>query len=494
MELGSHTATTVATALQKEEMEVIIDQHRAWLNARGITDETIARFDLHTHNDERGSWLRVPFLEAGKVVNHKWRKTMAKDHRMDKDAPLLLFNQAALVDAANTGATLVITEGEWDALALIQSGYEHTTSVPNGAPKEQTEDLFDAKRYEWFHRHRPLLDQIDKFVLATDGDEAGRVLAADLARLLGPERCMFVEYPAGAKDLNDVLLASGDKAVMDIIAAAKPYPVAGLYLIDDFPEPPHLKHVPIGIEGLEDLWPLVPGTFTVVTGWPGHGKSTAVLSAIANLMLQGVPVCLGSFETMVKPVLQRRLRACLYKCDESDGKVKQRGPADVLMADKLRIISNLHVNDETELTVETILEAATVAVLRDGIRLLVLDPWNEIEHKRGRDESETEYVGRAIRMLKRWARDYQCAVWVVAHPRKPSTDGAPRRPSLLDLAGSANFANKADYGVVFHRNDLTSFDTEATVVKKRMGLPGAMGRVGLVWRESFSGYERALMD
>lgn len=469
---------------------MLIEPHRAWLTARGLTDETIGRFGLHTQSDGRGQWLRVPYVEWGQTVNHKWRKTGAKHHMMDKDAPLLLFNHAALEHAAKVAGVLTITEGEWDALSAIQCGQEDTVSVPNGAPQTATDDVFDATRYEWYTRHAKELDAVKRFILATDSDEAGRILAADLARLLGPERCMFVEYPEDCKDLNEVLLKHGAETVVEVLAKAKPYPVAGLYTLDEFPEPPPFRAVGNGIVGLEDLWPVVPGTFSVVTGWPGHGKSTAVLVAIANLIAQGLPVALGSFETMIKPVLQRRMRACYYRCDEDmDPRVRQRGPADDAFAEKLRIISNLHVTDETELDIVTIIENAIVAVVRDGVRLLVLDPWNEIEHKRGKDENETEYVGRAIRLLKRFARDYQCAVWVIAHPRKPSSDGAPKRPSLLDLAGSANFANKADYGVIFHRPFPDQPLVEAVVTKKRMGLPGAMGRVNLLWNVNTSGYE-----
>lgn len=488
--LTGATASYAITA-EYEEETVLIEQHTDWLIKRGLSRETASKFNLHTHNDGRAQWLRVPFMEAGKPVNHKWRKTMAKDHRMDKDAPLLLWNHDALVEAAKTKGRLAITEGEWDGLAVAQSGWPLVVSVPNGAPDRATEDVFDATRYQWFNRHKALLDKVDRFILATDNDEAGLVLAADLARLLGPERCMFVEYPDGCKDLNDVMQSHGEAAVLDILAKAKAYPVSGLYTIDDFPEPPPFTATAIGIEGLEDMWPVVAGTLSVVTGYPGHGKSTVVLAAAASLMAQGMPIAIGSFETMVKPVLQRRLRACYYRCDERDPRCSKRGQADDVLTEKLRIISNLHVTDETELTVETIIDAAIVAVLRDGVRLLILDPWNEIEHKRGRDESETEYVGRAIRLLKRFARDYQCAVWVVAHPRKPmGSDGQPKRPSLLDLAGSANFANKADYGVIFHRPDLATFDVEATVTKKRMGLPGAMGRVTLQWNDDTSGYKR----
>jgi twinkle protein len=103
-----------------------------------------------------------------------------------------------------------------------------------------------------------------------------------------------------------------------------------------------------------------------------------------------------------------------------------------------------------------LLELAKVAVMRDGIRLLVIDPWNEIEHKRRPDESETDYIGRAIRALKRFARLYECAVWLIAHPRTPRMDGKLKIPTLYDISGSANFANKADYGIVVHREDVRS--------------------------------------
>lgn len=466
----------------------MIEQHRAWLHARGITDDSIAKFSIHTHTEGGSSWLRVPFMEGGQVINHKWRKTSAKMHRMDGNgAPLLLFNADAIKAAA--GGRLIITEGEWDAIIADQCGWPQVTSVPNGADKEMSEDPWEAKRYEWVLRHKADLDKVKEFVLATDGDQPGRMLAADLARLLGPERCWFVSYFDGTKDLNDVYLDSGESGVCAVLERAKPYPVAGLYSMSDFPDPPEFKPVGHGIPRLDEMWPLVPGTFSVITGWPGHGKSSVTLSAIAYLMQQGVPVTLGSFETMIKPVLERRLRACMLRVHEDDPRCKMKGPADPIIEAKLSIISNLHVDDDTELDIETILENAKVAVLRHGTRLLVLDPWNEIEHKRKRDESETEYVGRAIRLIKRFARDYGCAVWVVAHPRKPSSDGAPRRPSLLDLAGSANFANKADYGIIFHREDLSTPLMEATVTKKRMGLPGAMGRVILAWNELNSGYD-----
>ena len=185
----------------------IIEPHREWLVARGITDETIEKFGLHTHSDGQRQWLRVPFMENGKAINHKWRKTGAKNHRMDKDAapPAVEPSSAwskrrgpkqaagdnrggvgrpdrrpirvATGHVASRTAHLRIYRGRvrGQALRLVSSS-------PESARQDRQVYLGHGRR-----RCRPLL-------------------AADLARLLGPERCWFIEYPDNCKDLNEVAL------------------------------------------------------------------------------------------------------------------------------------------------------------------------------------------------------------------------------------------------------------------------------------------------
>lgn len=461
-------------------------KHEEWLESRGI-DPTLARaLGINTKNEGGANWIALPYVERGRVVNHKYRMASEKRHRMDDGAPLTLWNHDVLLE--DTTKPLVITEGEWDALAAIQSGFSRCVSVPNGAPQQRTDNPLEAKRYEFLWRSRELLERVQQVIIATDGDAPGRILAADLARWLGPERCKFIEYPEGAKDLNDVLQLYGSTTVTELLSDAKPYPVKGLYRLSDFPEPPPTTSIPVGIPGLDDHFQLSLGTFSVITGWAGHGKTSLLMRMLANLMERGVNVALGSFETMPRPILERRLRACLYRCGELGPKANTPGTADDLIARRLHVISHTARDDETELDLDYILELAKIAVLRDGMRLLVLDPWNEIEHKRRSDETETEYAGRAIRALKRFALNYECAVWLVAHPRKPHSDGNPKPPSLYDLAGSAHFANKADYGLVVHRENLANTEVEARVVKVRMGLPGKVGRTTLNWDQSLSTY------
>jgi twinkle protein len=479
MASGSGSATTAGG-------KILHPKHGEWFQLRGLDPELAQRFGIHTKRDGSANWIAVPYAERGLTINHKYRTASDKRHRMDEGAPLTLWNHDALL--SDPDKPLIVTEGEWDALAVIQSGFSRCVSVPNGAPQQATESVAESKRYEFLWRSKDLLDKVDRIIIATDNDGPGRILAADLARWFGPERCKFIEYPDGAKDLNDVLLSYGAAGVSAVIDNAKPYPVKGLYRLADFPDPPPTISIPVGIDWLDDYFALTLGTFSVISGWAGHGKTSLLMRMLANLMMGGVNIALGSFETLPRPILERRMRACLYRIEDGAPETLRHGEADKLMAKRLSVIAHSARDADTELDLDYVIELAKVAVLRDGIRLLVLDPWNEIEHKRGSDESETEYTGRAIRSLKRFALNYECAVWLVAHPRKPHSDGNPRPPSLYDLAGSAHFANKADYGLIIHRDDLAGTEIEARVVKVRMGLPGKPGKVSLNWDKATSDY------
>jgi len=471
---------------------MIHERHKGWLSDRGIDPILAEKFGLETTSDATGNWLSVPYIERGQVVNHKYRLTAEKRHRMDEGAPLILWNHDVLLTPeVQAGAPVIITEGEWDALAAIQAGFKHVLSVPNGAPRNESENPFEERRYECIQRSRDLIDRVKTFILATDNDEPGRVLAADLARLLGPERCKFVEYAADCKDLNDVLQIHDAATLVANINDARAYPVKGLYRLSDFPEPPAIVSLEVGIPGVDDMFRLVPGTFSVITGYAGRGKTSLILVMLAKLLKRGVPIALASFETLPKPILERRMRAAIYECAEYDRPALSPGPADDLFERLFGVIAQTPETEDTEMDLDYLLELAKVAVLRDGIRLLVIDPWNEIEHKRAANESETDYTGRAIRAIKRFARLYECAVWLVAHPRKPQLDGKLRIPTLYDLSGSANFANKADYGVVVHRERMDDTIVTMRVNKVRMGLPGKCGDVVLDYHERSSSYVMA---
>lgn len=472
--------------------------HVQWLEARGISASLAAKFGLFTAEvlfppTEEGSekWVKakavaVPYLRGSQEINHKYRRTTVKQHVMDKGAELALWNEDALDRAA--GGTWVVTEGEWDGLLAEDRGWA-ASSVPNGAPDKASDDPANAKRYEYLWKVKDKIAKVERIILAVDGDSAGVALRADLIALFGPVKTCFLEYPEGCKDLTDVYIREGSEALSALLNNAKPVPIGGLHVLSDFPTMPDLQLEPIlNVQSFDEMFGLVEGTWTPITGYPGHGKSSLTLKLIANLIASGKHVTVGSFETMPKPILERRILAAMCERNEHDPSIWANYQARHLMEERLAIIANTPDEDH-EMSLNELLDLCDAAHARFNTDLCVIDPWNEVEHKRNRDESETDYTGRGIRLMKRFCHRTRVPMWVVAHPKKPSTDGHPKHPpSLYDISGSANWYNKADYGLVVHRPDLTDNLIEVQNTKVRMGLPGKIGRVTMCWNFELSRY------
>lgn len=83
--------------------------------------------------------------------------------------------------------------------------------------------------------------------------------------------------------------------------------------------------------------------------------------------------------------------------------------------DRFQVIRS---DDDALPTIDWILEKARLAVYRNGVRGLVIDPYNELDHSRNRDLTETEYVSQLLSKLKRFAQHHDAHVWFVAHPRQ----------------------------------------------------------------------------
>lgn len=470
-------ATTAATEDLKEM--ALHQRHREWLEGRGISVDLAEKFGLSTVKRNGKAWLAVPYVERGRTVNHKYRLTSEKQHQMDSGARLCLWNHDCLLEESKK--PVVICEGEWDALVAISLGYR-AVSVPNGGSSSDGElsYLWDA---------RDLLLRVDNFILATDSDETGLKLRANLVAHLGADRCSFVEYGADAKDLSDALRIYGPDAAREVLENAKPFPVKGLYTIDDFPDESDLVSWPLGLEPLADnsdhtkpsLY-LVPGTLTVLTGYANAGKSTVVEGIIGSCLKRGLPVCLASFETRRKSILVNGLRASMLGIGPHQLNSADTSVCDSLIRSKLHIISQ-SVDEDEEMNLEYFLGLCRAAVLRHGVRVIVLDPWNELEHRMRPHESETFYIGRALRAVLRFATIHDVAFWIVAHPTKPF-EGKQKMPTLYDISGSANWANKPDFGLSYHRGPNNT--AELCVTKVRKGYPGRRGNVKVTfdWRTS----------
>jgi len=461
-----------------------------WLETRGLEGELISGMGVEEFEKSGNPWIKIPFIRSGEVVNHKYRNLAEKGFYQDSDGLKCFYNQDVIFDQTLENEPLIITEGECDTWAAIQSGFVRTVSVPDGAPNEKGGD---GAKYDYlWDVLQAIRAKCPYVILAVDGDKNGANLFHDLSVKIGKDFCKWVKYPKGCKDLNDALIKYGQSGVTQTINRAEWVQVDGVFTVDSLPPMPEAKVYETGMKGFEDNFKLRLGDFSVVTGIPSHGKSTFVNDLLARVVHKhGLKVCFASLEQHPTQDHLRNLRRW-YKGMYPETNQHQ---ADEWIN---KYFTFIYPTDEQRMSdsldIGWFMERAAASCVRHGSNIIVLDPWNELEHISGRDQSLTEYVGSSLRRLKGFAKTYNAHMMVVAHPAKmaKSNDGTYPRPGLYSISDSAHWANKADIGIIVHRPDSSSNITEIICAKSRYhDITGKPGKVDFRFNSHLNRYEWA---
>jgi len=381
-----------------------------------------------------------PYFFDGKLVNIKYRGPN-KSFRMVSGAELIFWN----LDCLNQNNEVVIVEGEIDALTLIQVGFEYTISVPNGA----------NKNLEYLDVCIDLFADIEKIYIATDQDTKGIELRGELIRRLGAERCWIVSFK-DCKDANEFLLKYGPE-IQDILSEAKPVPVKGIIevkslyaeirnLFENGIQPGKKINQPV----IDDKISWETGRLAIVTGIPASGKSEFVDYIVCKLnIIHGWKAAYFTPENYPLKFHYTKLFEKIIGKSFNKSKVSETewDNAYEYIADNFFYILN-----EEDFTVKSIFDSAKVLIKTRGIKIMVIDPYNKLEHKY--TDSETQYISRFLDELITFAKINDILIFLVAHPKKmnKTANGKIEVPSLYDISGSANFFNKTDYGITVHRN------------------------------------------
>ena len=232
--------------------------------------------------------------------------------------------------------------------------------------------------------------------------------------------------------------------------------------------------------GWKELFPLyrpAPGLLSIITGEPGSGKSNWVDCLCSKIALNHKwRITFASFETL--PLERHVLTLCQIHLGKPTLKWMQGSVSESELHDAMDALeSHFHfiMPDDNELNIESILEYVDDDIRDYGIEGFVLDPFTELEQSRFGGMSQSEMIEKILRRLQHFTRTRKIHTWLIAHPTKSGDTYKDGRPTMRSISGSANFYNKADFGLVMHRGD----DDNSTlfVDKVRFDSNGGRGQV-----------------
>ena len=422
----------------------------AWFASRGISEQTLRALNVTEglewmpQTGKPENTVQFNYYRGEDLVNVKYR-TGRKEFKLVSGAELLPYN----LNAIGGTPECVITEGEMDALSFVECGRPDVVSVPNGANANL--DYLDDYLEQYF-------DDKEVIYIAVDTDTKGVVLRDELMRRFGAERCRVVEYGEGCKDANEHLQKFGKESLLKCLADAPETKIDGVFTVQDFEgsldalfENGWQQGVTIGHPNFDRLCSFETKRLCIVTGIPGSGKSEFIDEIAERLNVrygwrfayfspENAPLAYHASKLIEKFTGKRFSKRDLPHLEYK--KVKEHLERNFFF-----------ISPPDSFKVDNILDKAKSLVRRKGIKALVIDPYNRLESEQG-TRSETQYISELLDKLTNFAQRNDLLIILMAHPTKQprNKDGIIEAPTLYDISGSANFFNKADFGIVVHRN------------------------------------------
>jgi len=424
------------------------DKAAEFLSKRMIKSEIVEQYKIGF--DEKSQAIIFPYYRDKKLEFVKYRSVKEKKFWREKDAAPILFGMDN-VESHN----LIIVEGEIDCLSIKQYFNDMgVVSVPSGVSDNTWIELC----WEW-------LEQFDKIYLGLDNDEAGADAINKIAHRLGKWRCYEVKW--SMKDANECLINGVDRRTMfDCILKARDFYhnkiKSSLEYKDEMKSDNRVsrKGASTGIRQLDNIlrgWR--SKEWTVWTGNNGSGKTTFLNQVVNNNLKNDRKQCMLSLELPIRNLLNWLIMNYtgleIYSDMQSDDFFDSVG-------------NNLYfMNKSGHIEVAELLELMETAVRKYGIDDFFIDNMAGISFdERNMNDEQRKF---AI-SIDAFAKDYDCHVHIVIHPRKGLND--ERRPDKVDVMGSGHLTNLAWNVILVHRlsekeKKKTYADAVAEVMKNR---------------------------
>lgn len=422
----------------------------AYFATRRISEETLNAFKIGS--DSEGN-IVFPFYRDNQLVYVKFRKPV-KYRKGNGPKEWGVANTEAILfgmDHVDTSKTLIITEGEIDALSMYEAGQTNVVSVPCG-----------CNNMEWVTLCWDWLEQFNQIILFGDSDEPGIQMMQTLVKRLGEDRCMIApQYPdlivdgenmgRACKDANEILYCYGPEGLSQIVNACEPAPVEGVLNLAAVPfvDPSSVPRIYTRIPMLDQaIGGFGEGGLSVISGKRGEGKSTISGEFLLNAIQQGHNVAAYSGELSAYKFLEWIMTQATERKymevreDPRNGKKYAMVPAQI--QDRIRkwLDQKFFLFDNTSVDqgslIDSVIRRFTMCARRYGCRLFLVD--NLMMLTSGIEE-EIKMQAKITAALKQFAVKFGAHVILVAHPRKTP---AGQAFNSEDISGSAAISNLAD--------------------------------------------------
>ena len=400
----------------------------------------------------------------GTLVAQKVRSPGKKFSVVGDGKNMPLFGQHLF----NGGKSVVITEGEIDALSVATAfdGKWPCVSLPSGA---QSAVKAVEQHYEW-------LSQFEKVVLCFDQDEPGKKAMLAVAEKLPVGKAFIMRLPEPYKDPNEVLVALGTGPLTQAYWNASPWRPDGIVAIKDLRErvlnPVIVPSLPYPWMGLNaKLGGLRKGEMVTITSGSGLGKSTLLREIAYDLLMNHGQAIGGMFleESNVRTIeglMSIHLNKNLI-VDRRSASQQELTQAYADLSDKpLYLWDHFGSND-----VDTVISKIRYMAKALNVDYVLLDHLSILVS--GIDTGdERRTIDVALTKLRTLVSEVGIGLILVSHLRRPSgdkgfEDGAT--VSLNALRGSHSIAQLSDavIGLQKDADDPTSDALHAVVLKNR---------------------------
>ncbi|WP_455465873.1 toprim domain-containing protein [Bartonella sp. B39] len=441
-----HARATIdhAHATTDHARATIDHAHATTDHARATIDHAHATTD-HAHTTTDHAHATIDHAHAttdhARATTDHAHATIDHAHTTTDHAHATIDHAHATIQRAfpSTKRTLVITEGEIDALSLAAYGYP-AVSVPFGGGS--------GGKHNWIENEFDHLEAFETIFLATDMDKPGEEAAREIASRLGRHRCYRVRLPR--KDANDCLTAGVDATIIKAaFSSAKSFAPEGLRHASDYkdqviglfwPTPKQHLGYTVPYPKLNGKLYFRPAELTLWSGTSGAGKSQLLSDCIPHWISQNSRLCLASLEMKGEQSLRRL--------------TKQTGGVEQPTTEMIERI--LHFLDEGLLlyehvgksSVDTLLDVFDYCRARYGCDQFIIDSLMRL------GISSDDYAGQeqAVYKMVDWAVLNAVHIHLVAHARKGGLE--KDIPGTEDIKGASEIGANAFNIITIWRNRL----------------------------------------